>query len=152
MLGSMNVHTALCGEDHESPSLGLDDKLGGLFPSLNLNVEPKPKLLSVSEPHESRAPRPISSLKPPSMRSVLGLPELTNDISLSGGGRSPYDLFEFFPLVNGDLHMFVTVNKAYIDYYDKDTCLFVSYNLHLMKKLFMLFVKLTFTLIEYIMS
>lgn len=39
------------------------------------------------------------------MRSVLGLPELTKDISESGNEISPYDLpfGPLAPLVNGDL-------------------------------------------------
>lgn len=99
------MHTALCDDDHEFPvpSFGLEDKLDELYPSFDLWVEPKLNLFSVSELHESREPRFISSEKEGCMRSVLGLLELTNDISLSGGRSSPYDLFEAFPLVNGDL-------------------------------------------------
>lgn len=79
----------------EQDSCEFKVRLGELCPSLELNAEPKLNLFSVSEPHESRA------LKSSDMRSVLDLPELTNDISQSG--RSPYDLFEIFPLVKGDL-------------------------------------------------
>lgn len=38
------------------------------------------------------------------MPSVLGLPELTNDISVSDMERLPYDLFEPLCLLNGDLY------------------------------------------------
>lgn len=82
----------LCEDDDSGePKVRLEE----LCPSLELNAEPKLNLFSVSEPHERRDP------KSSDMRSVLGLPELTNDISQSG--RSPYDLFEMFPLVKGDL-------------------------------------------------
>lgn len=82
-------NTTLCEGEESS------ERLVEFSPSFELNAEPKLNLFSVSEPHERREP------KSSDMRSVLGLPELTNDISQSG--RSPYDLFEMFPLVKGDL-------------------------------------------------
>ena len=45
----------------------------------------------------------VLSQNPGNMRSILGLPELTKDISVSGTESSPYD-FPVKPLlVNGDL-------------------------------------------------
>ncbi|CAI9760572.1 unnamed protein product [Fraxinus pennsylvanica] len=94
--------------DHEKIPLPCepDEKIPKLFASDDMAPENgDPKLTrSFSEMFERRKPRFISWLSNDGiMRSMLGLPELTNDISESGIVHSPYDLFDVFPLVNGDL-------------------------------------------------
>lgn len=104
------MHTRFWDPDHEKFPLSreLDEKIPKLlFGSDDRdpeNGDPKLNRPSVSELLERRGTIFISWLSNEAVvRSVLGIPELTNDISVTAADNSLYDLFETLLLVNGDL-------------------------------------------------
>ena len=116
------MHTMFCDDDHDILVLSCElvEKLPYmLFPSDDLvaeNGDPKLTLALASEPEppESRGAIAISWApeKEGNTRSVPGLLDDTNDMSVSGIESSPYDLFEALILVNGDLWQWLSLIRS----------------------------------------
>lgn len=103
------VRTIFCDPDHIlfGPSREPDENIPKLPSDEDLaleNWDPRLNLPSVTEPVDRRFPISYSNVGNGIILSMFGLLELTNDMSESCIGTSPYDLFEFDILVNGDLH------------------------------------------------